>query len=80
MSETVCRIEKLTNGYTVEIPDAAVQKANKNPKSPWKDPWKEYAFATAAEASAFVTQHLDKLEPPEDDMGVEFARATNEKD
>lgn len=80
MSETVCRIEKLTNGYTVEIPDAAVQKANKNPKSPWKDPWKEYAFATAEEVVAFMSKHLKGLEPPEEDMGTEFARATSEED
>lgn len=80
MSETVCRIEKLTNGYTVEIPDAAVQKANKNPKTPYKDPWKEYVFATATEASAFVMKHLEGLEPPEEDMGVEFARATEGED
>lgn len=80
MSECVCRIEKLTNGYTVEIPDAAAQKNNKNPKKPYVDPWKEYAFADAKEAAAFVSKHLAGLEPPEEDMGTEFTRAVNEGD
>jgi hypothetical protein len=80
MSETVCRIEKLTNGYTVEIPDAAAQANNKNPKKPYISPWKEYAFASAEEATAFVTKHLKGLEPPEEDMGTEFNRAVSEED
>jgi hypothetical protein len=79
MSDTVCRIEKLTNGYTVEIPDAERQKKNKNPKSPYVDPWKEYAFATAAEAAAFVTTHLNSLSPVEDDMETNFNRAVTEE-
>lgn len=77
MSDTVCRIEKLTNGYTVEIPDAARQKKNKNSNSPYVDPWKEYAFATAAEAATFVTTHLESLSPVEDDMGTHFKRAVS---
>jgi len=80
MSETVCKIEKLTNGFTVEIPDAAQQKKNKNPKTPYVDPWKEYAFATTAEVAAFITKHLDSLEPPDEDMGTAFNRAVSEED
>jgi hypothetical protein len=78
MSETVCRIEKLTNGFTVEIPDAAAKKNNANSKKPYIDPWKEYAFATSAEVAAFITKHLDALEPPEEDMGTAFDRAVSE--
>lgn len=78
MSEYVAKIEKLVNGFTVEVPDPAIEKANKNPKSPWKDPWKEYAFSTKDEVIEFLKKVLDKLEPPVDDMATNFQRATSE--
>jgi hypothetical protein len=78
MSETVLKIEKLANGYTVEVPDAKVQKANRNPKVPYQDPWKEYVFPDATKAAAFVAKVLGSLEPVEDDMATEFDRATAE--
>jgi hypothetical protein len=74
------RVEKLTNGFTVEIPDAKAQKNNKDPKKPYVDPWKEYGFATADEALAFIKQHFSTLEPPADDYATSFARATSEDD
>jgi len=78
MSEMVVRIEKLQNGYTVEVPDPKVAKANKNSKIPYQDPWKEYAFPDAKRAAAFVNKVLDSLEPVEDDMATNFDRATSE--
>lgn len=80
MSETVCRIEKLTNGYTVEVTDPVAQKNNKDPKKPYVSPWKEYAFPDAKKAAAFVGKVLDSLEPVEDDMATNFDRATSEDD
>jgi hypothetical protein len=66
--QCVAKIGKLENGYTVCVVDEDQQKANRDPKSktPYKDPWKEYAFTTAPEVVAFLTAHLDKLEPPPD--------------
>lgn len=79
MGDTVCRIERLTNGFTVEIPDAEIQKANANPKTPYKNPYKTYAFATTKEVAAFITKHLDGLKAPKDDMATNFERAVKEK-
>lgn len=79
MSDYVAKIEKLVNGFTVEVPDPAVQKSNQDPKKPWKDPWKEYAFSTKEEVIAFLSGVLDKLDPPKgDDMATNFQRATKE--
>lgn len=66
--DCVAKIEKLENGYTVEVVDDEQRAINADPKSkkPWKDPWKAYAFSTSAEVTAFLTSHLDKLKPPPD--------------
>jgi hypothetical protein len=84
MSEYVLRIEKLENGYEVEICDAKVVAANDAPKSKgYSDPWKGYAFKTAAEVAAFVASHLDSLKPPPDadkEFGDAFKEATTEED
>lgn len=74
--QCVAKIGKLENGYTVCVVDEDQQKKNRDPKSkaPWKDPWKEYAFSTAAEVETFLKGHLDKLEPPPD-ADEEFATA-----
>lgn len=61
MSEYVLKIEKLENGFTVEIRDEKIAAANQKPKSNWQDPWKEYAFSTSKEVIAFVTSHLGSL-------------------
>ena len=77
MSDDILRIEKLANGYEVEICDPKIQEANGKPKSDWANPWVGYAFSTAAEVVAFVTLHLESLKPePDDDevYGQEFAR------
>lgn len=76
MSDCILRVEKLTNGYEVEIQDPKIVAENAKPRSSWKDPWKGYAFKTAEETGAFISAVLDKLAPP--DSGDEFAAAFNE--
>lgn len=66
MSDTILRIEKLENGYTVAVCDPKIMMANNKPKSTYMDPWKEYAFTTAKEVIAYVGEHLDSLKPPPD--------------
>jgi hypothetical protein len=80
MSEQILRIEKLANGYTVEVTDPAVAKRNKNSKLPYESPWKEYAFSSSKEVKTFVSKVLDKLTPVEDDMATNFDRAVSEDD
>ena len=64
MSNCIIRVEKLENGYEVEICDPKIMAANEKPKSSWQDPWKGYAFTTAKEAVAFMAEHMDSLQPP----------------
>jgi len=83
MSDCILRVEKLANGYEVEILDPKIQEANSKPKSEWKSPWVGYAFTTAAEVKEFIGLHLDSLKPePSDDeqYGMEFARQASKMD
>jgi hypothetical protein len=80
MSEYVAKIEKMVNGYTVEIRDPKIEAANRSPTTPWKNPWKEYVFANSDEVIAFLTKVLGKIKPPEgDDLATNFKRATEEE-
>lgn len=75
MSDYSIRIEKLENGFEVEVCDPAIRKANEKPKAQWKDPWKKYAFSTGKEVIAFVTRHLASV--PKSGMD-EFNEAADE--
>jgi len=62
MSEDVLRIEKLENGFEVEVYDEKIAEANRKPKNvSYESPWKAYAFSTKEEVVAFVSKELDKL-------------------
>lgn len=78
MSDTVLRIEKMENGYSVEICDAKIMANNEKPKSVYQSPWKEYAFTTADEVKTFVGVHLDSLKPPPD-ADTEYSSAFNQE-
>lgn len=81
MSDTVLRIEKLENGYTVEVCDPKIMAENEKPKSTYKSPYKEYAFTTADEVKAYVGEHLDSLKPPPDaeaEYGAAFKSASKD--
>ena len=75
MSDEILRIEKLENGFTVEVRDPKIDEANQKPKVSWKSPWKEYAFSTSKEVIAFVTSHLGSLPKS---AGDEFNDAAEE--
>jgi hypothetical protein len=82
MGETVLRIERLENGYEIEVNDSKIMAENRKPKSQWKNPEKAYAFKTTEEVVAFITEHLDSLEPPPDadeEFGTEFKRRTEKE-
>lgn len=82
MSDCILRVEKLTNGYEVEISDPNIVAENAKPKSNWQDPWKGYAFKTPEEVAAFVGAVLGKLAPPssDDEFAAAFKAATKEDD
>lgn len=79
--DCIVKIEKLDNGYEVEIRDAA--QASKNDKSgmnaPYQDPWHCYAFQTVDEVVAFLKANLDKATPePSYDDAFEMAATESE--
>ena len=83
MGQEVASIEKLENGYEVEICDPEIMASNAKPKSTYKNPRKGYAFTTDKEVIAFLTEHLSSLKPPPDaDMEYEqsFKAATAESE
>lgn len=81
MGEDVLRIEKLENGYEVEVRDPKIDAANQKPKADWKSPWKAYAFSTSGEVVAFVSKHLDSLpKSSQDEFNDAAATAFAEKD
>jgi hypothetical protein len=68
MSDDCCRIEKLQNGYEVEIQDPKIVANNalpydKRPKSGdggYKSPWVSYVFKDVTEVLAFLKTALPK--------------------
>ena len=83
MGDTILRIEKLENGYEVEVCDEAVQENNRKPKTEWQDPWKSYAFESAEGVVKFIELHLDKLKPPpgaDEEYAAAFNQAAAEDD
>lgn len=83
MGQDVLRVERLENGYEVEVCDQKIMEQNEmtDSKKPWKSPWKGYAFDTAAEVAAFIGEHLDKLKPPPDadkEYAGAFTKASKE--
>lgn len=75
MSDTVLRLEKLENGFEVEIFDEKIDKANNKPKSSYTSPWKAYAFSTSKEVIAFISKHIESLPKSSDE---EFSDAAGE--
>jgi recombinational DNA repair protein RecT len=80
VGDSCVRIERLTNGFEVEIRDPEIEKANRKPTKGseigrWRDPWKSYAFKTAAEVSAFLTKALPKMTSDDDEFGTAFDKA-----
>lgn len=77
-----CRIEKVQNGYCVEIKDPTISKANKPSKNgeltDWKDPWVEYCFGTVEEVVAFLTKALPKCDMETDEYASAFDKCCSE--
>lgn len=61
MGDCCVRVEKLENGFEVEVIDPKIAAENAKPKTDWQDPWKSYAFTTAEGAAAFVTARLTAM-------------------
>lgn len=86
MGEYVVKIERLKNGWEVEMTDPEIIKQNQksskgNAPSPWKDPNVGYAFKTAAEVCKFLEKNLEKAVPMDEyESSVDEAAATEKED
>lgn len=78
--DCIAKIERLENGYEVTVCDPSITASNKNPKKPYQDPWKSYAFTTDTEVLDFLKKSLPTLQPEDDDMETNFSRAVSEGD
>lgn len=81
MDDCILRIEKLDNGYEVEIRDQKQAKKNRTSSidKPYVDPWRSFAFKSTAEVVKFIEKNLDKA-VPEDDFNSSFDTAVEEDD
>ena len=79
--DCIVRIEKLTNGYEVEIRDQKAAEKNKTKSEPYRyvDPWKSFAFKTEAEVVAFLSKNLSKA-TPDNEFSHNFDVAAAEDD
>lgn len=85
MGDYCCRIERLNNGFEVEMKDPEIVKANNkrsgksNEPAPWKDPYVSFAFTTKEEVLKFLEKNLDKA-LPDDTYSTSFDAAVAEDD
>jgi hypothetical protein len=76
MGEYVLKIEKLENGYEVEVRDNEAEKKNsKKGNVVYTEPWKAYAFSTDKEVIAFITRRLAALPKSDHDEFNDAAEA-----
>lgn len=73
------RIERMENGYEVEVQDPAIVKQNagydkKGNRNSWKNPSRSYGFKSVEEVTAFLEKNLDKA-LPQDDYTASFDEA-----
>ena len=81
--EDCVRIERFTNGYTVNIKDPAIVKWNNQPYEKrekkggpsYREPWKSFVFKTDKEVLAFLAKNLKKAIVASDNDGDEFGTA-----
>jgi hypothetical protein len=58
--DSCCRIERATNGYTVNMQDPKIREANSKSGGKYKDPNCEFVFETIEDVLAFLKKNLDK--------------------
>lgn len=74
------RIERVQNGYVMEITDPEIVKQNRDKESygkGWRDPDVKYTFDEASELLEFLTKNIDKALPM-DEYDASFDAAVKE--
>lgn len=63
---SICKIERLANGYEVEITDPKIVEQNKTGKGGYKNPEVSYAFKSVDEVLKFLGKNLETAMPLDD--------------
>ena len=75
------KIERLENGFEVELDDPKIVKANQTAKTgEWKNPSREYAFQTIAQGMDLLSRNLEKALPESDYSSAFDAAAAESND
>jgi hypothetical protein len=80
VGDTIVRIERLANGFTVCARDPEIVKKNKASKGAYNDPNVEYAFKDIGGALRWIKDHIDELVPEDDEYATSFDAATKAAD
>ena len=85
MDNCILKIEKLENGYEVEIVDPDIREANSKPSKsgkyvPYEDPWKGFAFTDVDSMLKFIKEKIPALHPLDEDEEYSEAFATSVKE
>tara|TARA_R110000868_G_scaffold19150_3_gene82780 strand:+ start:1080 stop:1331 length:252 start_codon:yes stop_codon:yes gene_type:complete len=75
----ICKIERLANGYEVEITDPKIVEQNKKGKGGYKNPDVSYAFKTVQEVLSFLGKNL-KTAMPMDEYESSFDMAATKEE
>lgn len=78
MGDCICRIERLENGYEVELFDPETEKENSKNKT-YRSPYKSYAFETTEAVLKFLKENLEKSKKT-DVFGDAFKKAVAVKE
>jgi hypothetical protein len=77
--DDIVRIERLENGYEVEVLDPKIAESNAKPTGGYQDPYKAYAFDDIEKMLTFLREVLPKIDVPtsKDTYAAEFKKATS---
>ena len=81
MAEYCCRIERMRNGYEVELKDPDIVKANAKPgkNGLYRDPYVSYVFTDIEGVLKFLKANLEKA-LPDDEYESAFDEAVKDED
>jgi len=81
MTDTVVRIERARNGFTVEMRDPEIEKKNQTDTgvpSKYVDPYVSFVFETVDDVLTFLKENLEKAMPL-DEFSSSFDDAMKEQ-
>jgi hypothetical protein len=77
MSDCILKVERLENGFEVEVYDDDTAEKNRKSSGIYTDPYKSYAFNNMEDAVEFIgkTLKMKKSKGSDDEYSESFAKA-----